>query len=150
MYAKIQDQTVVKYPYTFLDMRMDNPLTSFPESPTEESLREFNVVVVQPVGKPIVDYLHSATEDVPTILNGTWTQVWVVSDATAAEIADRTEERATSVRFARNAALTNSDWTQVADAPVDKAIWAEYRQQLRDVTAQQGFPFSVVWPVQPV
>lgn len=39
--------------------------------------------------------------------------------------------------------------TQVADAPVDKAAWATYRQALRDITAQQGFPWNVTWPEQP-
>jgi hypothetical protein len=45
--------------------------------------------------------------------------------------------------------LTASDWTQVADAPVDKAAWATYRQELRDISAQTGFPATVVWPTQP-
>jgi len=52
--------------------------------------------------------------------------------------------------------LYESDWTQIADAPsggawtgVDKAAWATYRQQLRDVPAQSGFPANVTWPVKP-
>jgi hypothetical protein len=45
--------------------------------------------------------------------------------------------------------LTDSDWTQVADAPVDKNAWAVYRQALREVPQQPGFPFSVVWPEAP-
>lgn len=53
------------------------------------------------------------------------------------------------VRNNRNALLTASDWTQVADAPVDQAAWATYRQELRDITAQSGFPNDVVWPVKP-
>lgn len=60
-----------------------------------------------------------------------------------------TEEQATAVRSDRNERLVNTDWTQVADAPVDKAAWATYRQALRDVTAQEGFPWNVTWPVQP-
>jgi len=58
-------------------------------------------------------------------------------------------EQAKSVRQQRGEKLKDSDWTQVADAPVDKAAWAEYRQALRDVTAQSGFPWTIVWPVQP-
>jgi hypothetical protein len=45
--------------------------------------------------------------------------------------------------------LTQSDWTQLADAPVDKAAWAVYRQALRDITLQAGFPFTVDFPVAP-
>ena len=39
------------------------------------------------------------------------------------------------VRNIRNAALMACDWTQVADAPVDVAAWATYRQALRDFPA---------------
>jgi hypothetical protein len=49
----------------------------------------------------------------------------------------------------RNRLLALSDWTQVPDAPVDKAAWAEYRQALRDIPSQEGFPHSVVWPDKP-
>jgi hypothetical protein len=55
-----------------------------------------------------------------------------------------------NARKRRNKLLTASDWTQVADAPVDKAAWATYRQALRDISAQAGFPATVVWPTQPV
>ena len=56
---------------------------------------------------------------------------------------------AKSVRQARTLLLSQSDWTQVSDAPVDKAAWATYRQTLRDITEQAGFPHSVVWPTNP-
>ena len=58
-------------------------------------------------------------------------------------------EQAKSVRQQRTEKLKDSDWTQVADAPVDQAAWAEYRQALRDVTAQSGFPWTVDWPTIP-
>ena len=54
-----------------------------------------------------------------------------------------------AVRQERNERLTSSDWTQVADAPVDAAAWAVYRQALRDVTSQAGFPWTIDWPVTP-
>ena len=52
----------------------------------------------------------------------------------------------------RNQFLANSDWTQMPDSPLtteQKAAWATYRQALRDVTAQEGFPNSIQWPVSP-
>jgi hypothetical protein len=75
-------------------------------------------------------------------------------DATAAEQeaaykAQKDAEQAKAVRTDRNQKLKDSDWTQVADAPVDKAAWAVYRQALRDITAQAGFPWNVTWPTQP-
>jgi Phage tail assembly chaperone protein len=56
---------------------------------------------------------------------------------------------ADQVRAKRGYLLVASDWTQVADAPVDQAAWAEYRQALRDVPEQEGFPENVVWPTKP-
>ena len=52
-------------------------------------------------------------------------------------------------RNKRNTLLTASDWTQVADAPVDQAAWATYRQALRDVPSQAGFPETIDWPTVP-
>lgn len=59
------------------------------------------------------------------------------------------EDQARNVRSERDLLLRRSDWTQVADAPVDQAAWAAYRQALRDVPSQAGFPWDVQWPTQP-
>lgn len=56
---------------------------------------------------------------------------------------------AKKVRIKRNQLLMESDWTQVADAPVDEQAWAAYRQALRDVPQQVGFPANVTWPNPP-
>ena len=61
-------------------------------------------------------------------------------------------QMAAAVRAKRDALLAASDYTQATDYPSTYAMrtaWAEYRQQLRDVTKQAGFPASVVWPVPP-
>ena len=75
----------------------------------------------------------------------------VVSDAHGVPftVPPASEVLATAARDQRNALLTQSDWTQVADAPVDQAAWATYRQALRDVPAQAGFPETIVWPIAP-
>jgi hypothetical protein len=67
----------------------------------------------------------------------------------AAYKAVKDAEQATSVRASRGDKLKDSDWTQVADAPVDKAAWVTYRQELRDISAQTGFPWTIEWPTQP-
>lgn len=56
---------------------------------------------------------------------------------------------AAHVRAERQARLAASDWTQAPDAPTDKPAWAAYRQALRDVTGQPGFPHSIIWPDPP-
>ena len=54
-----------------------------------------------------------------------------------------------SIRNTRNQLLKESDWTQISDATVNKEVWLTYRQALRDITTQEGFPFTVTWPTQP-
>lgn len=78
----------------------------------------------------------------PIQVDGQWRTNWVIT-----QIPD--SEQATKVREQRNAKLAECDWTQVADAPVDKAVWATYRQALRDITAQEGFPWTITWPDAP-
>jgi len=58
-------------------------------------------------------------------------------------------EQVKSVRQQRDDKLKECDWTQAADSPVDKAAWAVYRQALRDLPAQAGFPNQIIWPTKP-
>ena len=67
----------------------------------------------------------------------------------AAYKAAKDAEQATNVRNTRTEKLKDSDWTQLADSTADKAAWATYRQALRDITAQSGFPWEVTWPDAP-
>lgn len=54
-----------------------------------------------------------------------------------------------ALRSRRDNLLADSDWTQVADAPVNQSAWATYRQALRDLPANTTDPFNPVWPVKP-
>ena len=65
-----------------------------------------------------------------------------------------TDQLATTARAQREALLTASDWTQLPDAqtslsPTKKTAWAAYRQALRDLTDQPGFPQDITWPDKP-
>jgi hypothetical protein len=58
-------------------------------------------------------------------------------------------ERAVVVRQIRGEKLKDCDWTQLSDSSVNKEAWATYRQSLRDVPLQEGFPWTITWPTQP-
>lgn len=67
----------------------------------------------------------------------------------AAWAAGANDRKAAEVRAERSAKLAATDWTQAADTPqAIKDKYAPYRQALRDVPAQSGFPNTVVWPTQ--
>ena len=60
------------------------------------------------------------------------------------------EQLAARIRDRRNELLQQSDWTQLPDVPqATKDLWSTYRQALRDITLQSGFPTNVEWPVAP-
>ena len=82
-------------------------------------------------------------------IEGKWYTKYSVADMDQEAIAAKDTEQAKAMRSQRTEKLKDSDWTQVADAPVDKAAWATYRQALRDITAQAGFPWAIDWPVAP-
>lgn len=64
--------------------------------------------------------------------------------------ASQVSEAALNVRNIRDQLIAKTDWTQLADSPVKNLdAWKEYRQKLRDITKQKGFPQSVDWPVSP-
>jgi len=67
----------------------------------------------------------------------------------AEAIAALDAKQAQSVRDERTKKLAETDWTQLTDAPVNSAAWGTYRQALRDVTAQETFPWEVTWPTAP-
>ena len=142
MYIKITDGLVERY--TFRQLRRDNPQTSFPEVPSTATLAVLGVYCVSDAAQPAPSASQVVVRDAQPVKQGDWTYVWGWS------LQDKTHvELSTQARTQRNALLAASDWTQVADAPVDQAAWATYRQALRDVTTQTGFPTSIAWPVAP-
>jgi hypothetical protein len=135
--------------YTVEQLRRDNPQVSFPETIPETVLINYSVFPLTATEQPQVDYTQNVTEGTPVQIAGAWTQVWDVTAATPEQITERTATQAGVVRKQRNRLLADSDWTQLPDAPVDASAWASYRQALRDVTSQTGFPWSVTWPEPP-
>lgn len=131
------------------EFRSLHPNTSFPPQLTVELLDSFGAdpVLNGPQAQPT--RYQVAFRDGVEEINGQWFTKFSVADMDADAIASLDASQADSVRAERNRKLTASDWTQVADAPVDKAAWAAYRQGLRDVPSQAGFPWDVTWPVEP-
>jgi hypothetical protein len=62
------------------------------------------------------------------------------------------QKQSEEVKMLRSALLTASDWTQIPNNPLSsekQTAWATYRQQLRDIPTQSGYPYNVSWPVAP-
>lgn len=130
------------------DYRELFPNTSFPANGPDATWMQENDCLGVTVFKT-----HSDTEKLvsssPYIEDG---QVFTVAVApkTDEELASELESTKAKVRSQRDALLASTDWTQVSDAPVNSAVWATYRQALRDIPNQAGFPVTVTWPKNPI
>ena len=85
-YAKIENEQIVKYPYTIVELKADNPNVSFPKSALSISdIREdYSIVEVMPVSAPESE-THNVAEVSPVKVSGVWTQTWSVSEKTDEE-----------------------------------------------------------------
>jgi hypothetical protein len=149
MYAKLNNGQLQKYPYTMGMLRKDHHNVSFPKNISDEDLARFSVVRVASTPHPEPDHTKDFVVTAEQV-GGSWVEKWVATDVSAEEIERRTETQADNVRADRNRKIWRSDWTQGKDIADDvSTAWATYRQALRDVPAQAGFPWNVVWPTQP-
>ena len=82
-------------------------------------------------------------------IDGQWYTKYSVADMDDEAKTAKDAEQAKSVRTQRDDKLKSTDWTQVSDAPVDKTVWATYRQALRDLPSATGFPWDMTWPTEP-
>jgi hypothetical protein len=137
--------------------------TSFPQILTEQVLDDFNAVAILegPQATPSSIYEYSFRNGIQEI-NGKWFTKYNIGPVFTDNEFHTAEEQfnkykynidttsASNVRQTRNQLLKDSDWTQVKDVPIDQNAWATYRQELRDVTTQESFPYNIQWPVQPI
>jgi hypothetical protein len=134
---------------THSEFRALFPNTGFPPQLTEEIINDFggDVVFEGPQAQPT--RYQVAFRDGVEQIDGKWYTKYSVTDMDDEAKAAVDANQAKAVREQRNQKLKDSDWTQVLDAPVDQAAWATYRQALRDISTQPGFPWDVQWPELP-
>jgi hypothetical protein len=153
--VKTANGQVEQFPYTLGDLRRDNPQTSFPKKIGDAILASYGIYHVMPDPQPEHDPLvqtvvrdaqpHRETavdEDTGETYE---TGRWVIGFTVVNKPQDQAE---TAVRNQRNRLLSDTDWMALSDNTMTPE-WASYRQALRDITEQTGFPYSVVWPTKP-
>ena len=170
MHVKLTNGQPDQFPYTIGQFRRDNPQTSFPRQIPDTILRRYAVYEVTELEKPSYD------PRVQTLVRGTPTRE-VIRMKTEADCTDpdtgevdtdqvgqplygsewevtytvQNMEQATAevnVRAKRDGLLQETDWMALSDVTMSDSITA-YRQALRDIPSQAGFPFNVTWPTKP-
>ena len=149
-YVKLNNQgDIEQYPYTLTDLKRAHRNVSWPKNITAETAAAYNVFPVISTEEPAEDYRKNR-ERTAVLIDGNWFEQWTEVDASVEEIAERTAAKANDVRADRNKRLAETDWTQSRDVTLDNdADWIAYRQALRDITSQEGFPHDVTWPEKP-
>ena len=128
--------------YSIEQLRRDNPDTSFPKEMTDVFLAEWGVYPYTMQARPEYSKLAQKAALAGIEQNGgVWSRGWVVEDLSL-------EDASRRVRSHRDSLLSQTDWMALSDVSMSPD-WVAYRQALRDVTAQVGFPRSVVWPNKP-
>jgi len=170
MYVKLTNGSVDQFPYTIGQFRRDNPNTSFPAQIPNTILRRYAVYEVTELAKPSYDPLvqtlvvgtptrevirmkteedctdpETGEVDTDQVGQPLYGNEWEVS-YTAQNMEQATAE--SNVRAKRDSLLQETDWMALSDVTMSSEM-TTYRQALRDVPAQSGFPFSVTWPNKP-
>jgi len=141
MHLKLTNGTPAKY--TLGQLRRDNPQTSFPKQIPDEMLASYDVYPYTRPAVPEYDNLSSKVVDgdFEQDIVGNWSLPYVVEQQPL-------EQAARNIRSRRDGLLQETDWMAMSDVTMSPA-WADYRQALRDITAQEGFPYEVIWPTKP-
>ena len=149
-YVQSQGGVFVRHINDIQPTRWDDNNFCFARKLTAEQAAHFGVTKLKLVTPPYFNPATQRRDEVDAVLtNGVWTQQYVVTELDAEEATIRTDAQAAYVRSLRNSLLLETDWTQVLDAPVNQTQWATYRQALRDISQQTGFPWAVEWPEKP-
>lgn len=148
MYIKVNGDIIVEY--SINQLILDNPNVSFPSDITEEILNHFSVYPYIQLERPVIDektqklelgsFYYSAEHN-------SWVRDWNILQKSPEEINEWLAQKATEVRSKRNSLLEETDFYGLSDVTMPDNI-RQYRQALRDVTSQPGFPENVVWPIK--
>jgi hypothetical protein len=145
MLVKLIEELPSIFPYTIGELRQSNPATSFPSELSNQTLAEFDVYPVTKTNPPECDFNTHSLKTWVEFVGQEWVQTWEKDQLPE-------EEAAANIRAKRDSLLTQSDWTQFNDSPLDNTLkqeWATYRESLRMIPQQQGFPWDVQWPSKP-
>ena len=119
---------------------------------TAEVLQSLGAVALLEGAQPTATRYQTVFRDGAEQIDGQWFTKYSVADLDDEAKAAKDVEQAKSVRQSRDEKLKETDWMVIRAAETSVALaaeWATYRQALRDISAQTGFPWEVTWPVAP-
>lgn len=153
------------------EIRRSMPNTSLPRVWTADICEFLGIdpVLAAPAPAPSGEYKVVSRNGVVQDANGNWVEAYVEQDMFAdyvdedgvtvtkasqeeAYTARKDAEAATAARATRDGLIASCDWMAIKAFEGGTTVsteWATYRQALRDVSAQAGFPNDITWPEKP-
>lgn len=159
MYAHFDGKTLIEYPTSIRQLKKHYPSTSFPKNFEEFDYASFGVVKVEESAQPDFDPdVEKIVEETPVKVGSKWQRRWTVEPLSTDERQEILSNKANAIRAERDSKLAESDWRIIHETEKSAIngldiqypqVWASYRQALRDLPQQPGFPTNVTWPSVP-
>ena len=161
MFAEVKNGAVVTFPYDYDTLVQKNPYTKFGQtdllsmySGTEANLNGHELVRVAELDAPTFDKQTQklVQNSAPVLANSVWSLGWSIQALSQAEQDAQNTAQAKSVRQSRDDKLKECDWIVIKNLELNAnipGVWEVYRQALRDIPAQTGFPWTITWPDAP-
>lgn len=132
------------------ELRLENPNVSFPKVWNENVYTQLGVDPVLPISAPDPSGPHKKVtlNGAEQNSDGDWVEAWAEQDMTDEEKAAYDQQKAEAERRTRDSLLRSTDHFALSDVTLSSEMQA-YRQALRDVPQQGGFPNSITWPTKP-
>ena len=134
------------------EVRSLYPNTSFPSQWSVELVEELGLDPVFETPAPTVTRYQTAYKDGVEQVAGKWVWKWSISEMDDKAKAAKDAEAAKAVRADRDKRIAETDWIVIKNLELNQnvpGVWEVYRQELRDVPAQAGFPHEITWPSKP-
>jgi hypothetical protein len=144
MYAKIIDGALAKFPYLVEEMQAEFPDATFSDEPTDKELAACNAKRAVMGPNPTQSSRTHTFEPAFTPNSDGSVSIILVPHELDRGLAEF------NMRDARDSALTRCDWVitrAFEEGTGVPANYLAYRQALRDLPAQPGFPYEYVWPI---
>ncbi len=157
MLVRLENGVPVGNPIDEKNFRKLHNNTSFPRSLTVDCVEPFGYGLYQ-YTRPPVPGTHFKVEETVPVKNsdGIYMQTWATKSMSVEEIEKDTELKKVEIKRLRDEKLKSSDWTMMYDVREndrysDEFIqaWLNYREDLREISAQREYPWEVKWPTVP-
>jgi hypothetical protein len=144
MYIKLTNN--IPEVYSIQHLHSDNPQVSFPKNVSDDLLAEYHVYPVRELTGPSHDpQTHYLKQSEPYQVDGSWQVHYTVEPLPVSQVVS-------SMRAKRDQLLAETDWIVAKSYEQQSLVpsaWVKYRQELRDITLQDNFPYEIVWPDKP-